>query len=44
MDKPNIVFIFSDQHNSNVMGNAGDPYIRTPNMDKLAQNGNRYFY
>jgi len=39
MKKPNIVFILSDQHNASVMGNAGDPYIRTPNLDKLANQG-----
>ncbi len=39
MKRPNIVFILSDQHNATVMGNAGDPYVRTPNMDKLAGNG-----
>ena len=37
--KPNIVFIFSDQHNASVMSNAGDPYVRTPNMDRLAEKG-----
>ncbi len=39
--KPNIVFLFSDQHNAKVMGCAGDPYIRTPNLDKLAAKGVR---
>ncbi|MDP3387042.1 MAG: sulfatase-like hydrolase/transferase [Eubacteriales bacterium] len=37
--KPNIIFIFSDQHNASVMGNAADPYVKTPNMDWLASNG-----
>ena len=37
--QPNILFIFSDQHNALVMGNAGDKYIRTPNMDRLAATG-----
>jgi len=39
LGKPNIIFIFSDQHNAQVMKNAGDPYIRTPNLDKLSENG-----
>lgn len=39
MSKPNIVFILSDQHNASVMGHCGDPYIQTPNLDKLAQRG-----
>lgn len=37
--KPNIVFILSDQHNSQIMGSAGDPYARTPNLDKLYMAG-----
>lgn len=39
--KPNIVFVFSDQHNASVMGCEGDPYIKTPNLDKLASKGVR---
>jgi choline-sulfatase len=42
MSKPNIVFIFSDQHHHGVMGNVGDKYIRTPNMDKLAEKGTKF--
>jgi choline-sulfatase len=37
--KPNIIYILSDQHNPTVMGNAGDPYIRTPNLDRLYREG-----
>lgn len=33
--KPNIVYVLSDQHNPLVMGCAGDPYVRTPNLDAL---------
>jgi choline-sulfatase len=29
----------SDQHNPRVMGCAGDPYVRTPNIDALASRG-----
>ena len=39
MSKKNIIYILSDQHNPFVMGNAGDPYVRTPNLDKLYENG-----
>jgi choline-sulfatase len=39
MDKPNIVFILSDQHNASVMGCSGNAYVKTPNIDKLAQKG-----
>jgi len=39
MHRPNIVLIMSDQHNPHVMGCAGDPYVRTPNLDRLAAEG-----
>ncbi len=42
MKKPNIVFIFADQHNGSIMKNAGDKYINTPNLDKLAANGVKF--
>lgn len=42
MSKPNILIFMSDQHNPNVMGCAGDPIIRTPNMDRLAEEGMRF--
>ena len=37
--KPNIIYILSDQHNSAIMGSVGDPYIRTPNIDRLYREG-----
>ncbi len=33
----NIVFLFSDEHTGTVMGNSGHPVVRTPNLDRLAQ-------
>lgn len=33
--KPNIIYLLSDQHNQSVMGSAGDPFVRTPNLDRL---------
>ncbi len=39
MDKPNIIYIQSDQHNPAVTGCYGDPVVETPNLDKLARNG-----
>ncbi len=38
-DKPNIVLFMSDQHNPNVLGCYGNDIVRTPNIDKLAQDG-----
>ncbi len=41
-DRPNILFIQSDQHNPAVMGNAGDPIVSTPNLDGLANRGTTF--
>lgn len=38
-NKPNILFILSDQHAFNVIGSYGNKIIRTPNLDELANNG-----
>lgn len=40
--KPNILFIFSDQHRHNVLGCAGHPLVQTPNLDRLASEGARF--
>ncbi|GAB6165930.1 choline-sulfatase [Thermostilla marina] len=37
--KPNILVIMTDEHNAGVMGCAGDPLARTPNLDALAAQG-----
>jgi choline-sulfatase len=42
MNKPNIVFIVSDQHRGDFMGCAGNPFVQTPNMDRMAQDGVRF--
>jgi arylsulfatase A-like enzyme len=34
--QPNVVFVFSDQHRAQATGYAGDPNVRTPNLDRLA--------
>ncbi|MCY4531431.1 MAG: sulfatase-like hydrolase/transferase [Gammaproteobacteria bacterium] len=39
MQKPNIVFIFTDQQRSDTMGYAGDPVAITPHTDRLAAEG-----
>ncbi|MFE7719718.1 sulfatase-like hydrolase/transferase [Nocardia rhizosphaerihabitans] len=38
----NVLVIMSDQHNPKLLGAAGDPLIRTPNMDALAARGTRF--
>jgi arylsulfatase A-like enzyme len=35
--KPNIVFILADQWRASATGYAGDPNVRTPNLDMLAK-------
>jgi arylsulfatase A-like enzyme len=40
--KPNIVFILSDDHRADTMGNAGHPFIKTPNLDRLAREGVKF--
>ncbi len=36
---PNFVFILSDNQRWDFMGCAGHPFVRTPNMDRLAEEG-----
>jgi arylsulfatase A-like enzyme len=37
--RPNIVFLISDDHHFQCLGAAGNPNIRTPNLDRLASRG-----
>ncbi len=37
--RPNILFLFSDQHNARVMGCQGHPDVKTPHLDALASKG-----
>ena len=39
MSKPNIVFIYSDQHRGDAVGCAGHPVIKTPYLDRLGSEG-----
>jgi arylsulfatase A len=41
-DKPNIIFILTDDLGFNQVGAYGDTPIQTPNLDKLAANGIRF--
>ncbi len=42
MRPQNLLFILSDQHNREVMGCAGHPVVKTPNIDRLARAGTRF--
>ena len=39
MSQPHIVFFLSDQHNPDVIASHGDPWVRTPNLDRLTAGG-----
>jgi arylsulfatase A-like enzyme len=39
IEKPNIVFVFADQWRAQSAGYAGNPDVKTPNIDHLAQEG-----
>jgi len=38
-ERPNIVFLMADDHRAYALGCMGDPHIRTPNLDRLADQG-----
>ena len=38
-DKPNILFIFADDWGWGDLGCHGHPYVKTPNIDRLAKEG-----
>lgn len=37
--RPNIIWIFGDQHRAQALGYAGDPNLNTPNLDRLKTEG-----
>ncbi len=39
MSRPNIIWIFGDQHREQALGYRGDPNVTTPNIDRLADDG-----
>ena len=39
IDRPNVVFIITDDQRSDALGVAGNPSLRTPNIDRLAAEG-----
>ncbi len=40
--RPNIIYIFTDQQTASAMSCSGNTDLHTPNMDKLAKNGVRF--
>ncbi len=41
-EKPNILFIMTDQQSYNMMSCAGNEWLNTPNIDKLSETGYRF--
>ena len=40
--RPNVLFILSDQHNAKVLGHQGHPDVQTPALDRMASEGVRF--
>ena len=38
----NMLLLITDQQTAGALGCAGNPYLKTPNMDKLAARGVRF--
>ena len=38
-ERPNVLVLMSDQHSKFHLGCTGDPLVRTPNLDRLRQDG-----
>lgn len=41
-DRPNIVFVLVDDLRYDALGCAGHPFVKTPNIDRLAREGARF--
>ena len=41
-EKPNILYIYTDQQHANMMHAAGNKWLKTPAMDYIANNGIRF--
>ncbi len=40
--RPNLLFVYADQHRADVLGSAGNDIVVTPNLDRLAAEGVRF--
>ncbi len=37
--RPNVVIVYTDQHRYDMLGSSGNPWIRTPSLDRFAAEG-----
>jgi arylsulfatase A-like enzyme len=42
MEHPNVLFFFADDQRADALGCSGNPYVKTPHIDKLAETGVRF--
>ena len=41
-DRPNIIFLLTDDQRDNTLGIMGHEWVKTPNLDRLVENGVRF--
>ena len=41
-DRPNLLLVITDQQSAHALSCAGNPWVQTPNMDRLAARGTRF--
>jgi len=41
-EHPNVLFFFADDQRADALGCSGNPYVKTPHIDKLADTGVRF--
>src|SRR5437764_1369935 len=41
-DRPNIIFVLMDDQRWDDLGYAGHPFVKTPNIDRIAREGVRF--
>ena len=41
-ERPNIIYIYTDQQSETMMSCSGNSYVKTPAMDYIANNGIRF--
>jgi len=40
--RPNVIWVFGDQHRGQALSHRGDPSVHTPHIDRLARDGVRF--